>query len=164
MYSFGRDKLAMVDIRSMNIHDNDYACFCFGEIDCRCHIHKYKETWRENIIHLVDNYIDAINQNARICPNIKIIIQSVTPAANTDSYKSTDIDYPHLGTNVERVTYTTYLNSLLKQKCAEHGYIFLDVHDNYATSEGLLNDEYSDKEVHIRDPRFIIDFIKNNLQ
>lgn len=161
MYSFGRDKLGLVDIRTMGIKSGDYVCFCFGEIDCRCHIYKYKETWREDIEHIVNNYIDAISQNVKLVNGIKPMIQSVTPTANIDSYKSNDFVYPHLGTNEERRTYTTYLNDCLRHTCNEYGYIFLDVYDKYSTVDGLLNNDYSDQEVHISNPCFIIDFIKN---
>ena len=40
MYSFGRDKEMI--IKRNEIGDNDFVCFCFGEIDCRAHINKYE--------------------------------------------------------------------------------------------------------------------------
>jgi hypothetical protein len=40
-YSFGKEKLNKCDIRNFDIKDGDTVIFCFGEIDCRCHIHKH---------------------------------------------------------------------------------------------------------------------------
>ncbi len=39
-YSFGKEKLERCDLRELDIEDGDTVIFCFGEIDCRCHIHK----------------------------------------------------------------------------------------------------------------------------
>ena len=162
MHSFGRDALELVNIRNLNVKAGEYVCFCFGEIDCRCHIYKYKETWKENIEHIASSYIDAISQNEKLVPGVKVMIQSVTPTANINTYRSKDFAWPHLGTNEERKLYTKYLNECLKLRCDERGYIFLDVHDEYAT-DGMLNNNYSDQEVHIRNPCFIVKFINTNL-
>ena len=40
-YSFGKEKLARCDLRDLDIVDGDTVIFCFGEIDCRCHINKH---------------------------------------------------------------------------------------------------------------------------
>lgn len=40
-YSFGKNNLKRCNIRRFNINDGDSVIFCFGEIDCRCHIHKH---------------------------------------------------------------------------------------------------------------------------
>lgn len=41
-YSFGNQKMNRCNIScSENIRDNDSIVFCFGEIDCRCHIRKH---------------------------------------------------------------------------------------------------------------------------
>ena len=58
-YSFGKEKLNRCDIRKFNIKDGDTIVFCFGEIDCRCHIHKHiTETTR---------YQDIINNIVLAC-------------------------------------------------------------------------------------------------
>ena len=40
-YTFGKEKLNRCDINKFNIKNDDSVVFCFEEIDCRCHVHKY---------------------------------------------------------------------------------------------------------------------------
>ena len=44
-YSFGRDGLSRNNIANscFNVNENDIVIFCFGEIDCRGHVHKHLE-------------------------------------------------------------------------------------------------------------------------
>ena len=58
-YSFGRDKIQVVK----GVNENDIILFCFGEIDCRCHINKYEPDWKLSIDNLIDTYFDTIKLN-----------------------------------------------------------------------------------------------------
>ena len=40
-FTIGRDRLVRLDIRKFPVAEGDTVIFSFGEIDCRCHIHKY---------------------------------------------------------------------------------------------------------------------------
>jgi len=65
-YSFGKEILNRCNIENFNIKDNDSVIFSFGEIDCRCHIHKHITTvkyYKMIIDELVNNYIHAIKIN-----------------------------------------------------------------------------------------------------
>jgi len=65
-YSFGRDKLNLCDIRNFDIKDGDTIIFCFGEIDCRCHVHKHiteTTSYQDNIDEIIHNYIESIKLN-----------------------------------------------------------------------------------------------------
>jgi hypothetical protein len=53
-YSFGQKKLNICNICKFNIKDGDTIVFCLGEIDCRCHIHKY-------ITETISNFIKENN-------------------------------------------------------------------------------------------------------
>ena len=67
-YSFGRDKLNRLNITNFNVKENDMVIFCFGEVDCRCHIHKYITNYISytNIIdEIINNYFIAINLNVK---------------------------------------------------------------------------------------------------
>ena len=62
-YSFGKENIKRCDISNFNIKDDDSVIFCFGEIDCRCHIHKHitsLKTYTMIIDEIVYNYINAI--------------------------------------------------------------------------------------------------------
>ena len=65
-YTFGREILNLCDIRKYDINDGDSLIFCFGEIDCRCHVHKHitaTTPYRNVIDSIIDSYITAININ-----------------------------------------------------------------------------------------------------
>jgi hypothetical protein len=166
-YSFGIEKLQRIDIRDFDIEDGDTIIFCLGEIDCRCHIHKYvnESVKYEDIIDdIVENYFEAIQLNIDVC-NIKlknICIYNVVPPIekhNTQEY----IEYPFLGRDDERKKYVLYFNKKLKEKCFQKKYIFFDIYDKYTDKNGFLNKDLSDSNVHIHDATHIIDFINRNL-
>ena len=61
-YSIGRDG---INLTNLNIKENDLLIFCFGEIDCRCHIIKYiteTKTYKDIIDEIVNNYFIAIHK------------------------------------------------------------------------------------------------------
>jgi hypothetical protein len=65
-YSVGRDRLKKLDITSLGLACGDSIVFCFGEIDCRCHVHKYVATGRsyKNVIDgIIEQYFEAIILN-----------------------------------------------------------------------------------------------------
>jgi hypothetical protein len=69
MHTFGRLGLKLLNIREYGVNENDIVIFCFGEIDCRNHVHKHaskKKTYKDVIDELVINYFDSINKNLRI--------------------------------------------------------------------------------------------------
>ena len=71
-YSFGKEKLNRCDIRNFNIKDGDTIVFCLGEIDCRCHIHKFKEQYKELIekINEFFTHIRELNTFVRIVRSV----------------------------------------------------------------------------------------------
>jgi hypothetical protein len=162
MYTFGENKFLILNIsdKNYNVKETDYVCFCFGEIDCRCHLDKYKEDYFCVIERLVKNYIDAITINIEQFKEVTPIIYNVLPTfkiLNTSITKENQ--YPHLGTNEERKKYTIYMNSCLKKKCQEFGYIYFDVYNQYCSNDGFLKKELSNN-VHIDDPVFLEEFIR----
>ena len=152
-YSVGRDG---IDISTYGINEGDIVIFCFGEIDCRCHVHKH-----QNIDFIIKKYFEAINNLS--LKNIKICIYNVPPPCkkNDDTYD--DPNYPFLGTNEERKGYYLYFNKKLKETCEEYGYIFFDIYDKYTDENGFLNKEMSDGHVHIADGKYIQEFLSINL-
>ena len=166
-YSFGKEKLNRCDIRNFNIKDGDTIIFCFGEIDCRCHIHKHineTKTYQDIINNIINNYFEAIVVNVSIL-QIKlknICVYNVVPPVQKYN-TGEDNNFPYLGNDEERKQYTLYFNKKLKEKCIEKEYIFFDIYNNYTDENGFLKKSLSDGYVHIRDGIYITNFIKKNL-
>jgi hypothetical protein len=163
-YSFGKDKLSRCDIRNYDIKDGDTVVFCFGEIDCRCHVYNHisdESTYQDIIIHIVDDYFEAIDLNI-ITSQIKIknvcVYNVVPPIQKENTHENSE--YPYLGTDEERKKYVLHFNQKLKEKCIEKGYIFFDVYDNYIDDNGFLRKDLSDGNVHIREGIHISNFIQ----
>lgn len=162
-HSFGIEKLNRLNIKNYLVKDGDIVIFCFGEIDCRCHIQKHvtpDRSYTKIIDELVDNYITAIEANVN--STMKICIYNVVPP--TSKYNTPENpQYPYRGTDDERKQYILYLNSKLKEKCADRNFIFFDVYDKYTDDNGFLNKKLSDGIVHILDESHIREFIRNEL-
>lgn len=150
MHSFGLSKSIIVN----NFPKEASVVFCWGEIDCRCHVHKY-QPWQETIDILVKNYLDTIRLNSEI--NKKILIYNVVPPPHREK-ASENAAFPFLGSDQERLSYVLYINKKLK----ESEFTFIDVYDKYADKDGFLNMSLSDNHVHIEDPIFIIEWLNQN--
>ena len=166
-YSFGKEKLSRCDISAFNIQDGDTVVFCFGEIDCRCHVGKHvssTNTYTDIIDKLVFNYFEAIELNIlKLRKKLKnICVYNIVPPIEKHNTLENP-DYPYLGTDEERKQYTLYFNQCLKSKCIEKGYMFFDIYNKYTNSNGFLQKELSDGNVHISNGIYIKEFIDNNL-
>jgi hypothetical protein len=163
MHSFGRDSNIILNYDQIN--NNDFICFCFGEIDCRAHVHKYKEKYKESIDELIKKYFEAIAVNiSYLKVNVKICIYNIVPPLKRDDGGFLG-EIIALGTDEDRLKYTRYMNKKLKEYCKTHGYIFFDVYKSYSCINGYLNKSYSDNNCHIRDSIFIsetLEILKNN--
>ena len=152
-YSFGKEKLNRCDISKFNVKNGDTVIFCFGEIDCRCHIHKHItniKSYKMIIDETVYNYIDAIKININKC-NVKfknICIYNVVPPIQKYN-KVEKLHYPYLGSDEERKKYVIYFNKCLRDKCQENNWIFFDVYDSYIDNNGFLSKKLSDGNVDI---------------
>jgi hypothetical protein len=183
MHRVGRDKLSIDQLKDLSkknyeeylpkckpeykhmsypsddkIKDNDIVLFVFGEIDIRNHYAKQLSKGRNEteIIHsLVNNYIADILENRKQYSNVKFGLQSVNPPTDEKNLKEEIKEYPIAGTIEQRIRATIEINNLLKQKCKEHGLIFIDTASYYQNDESLfpvngLSDEASLYEM---DPR-----------
>jgi len=160
-YAFGRDGLSRLDIKSHGVQDGDTVCFCFGEIDCRGHVHKHSvggKTYRDVIDEIVENYFKSIKLNVERYSDLKVCVYNVVPASRFLPNRH----YPFIGGDQERRTYVKYFNSLLSTFCRENGYVFIDVHDDYTDDLGLLNQSLSDGLMHIKDSSHLKNFLKKN--
>lgn len=166
-YSFGNENLKRCNISNYNIQDGDSVVFCFGEIDCRCHVSKHinnENTYQNIIDKMVLKYIEAIQLNIKECKvKLKnVCIYNVVPPTSlqksTHSWRN-----PQLGSDQDRKSFALYFNKKIKEKCNENNWIFVDVYDKYCDDNGFLRKDLSDGEIHITNPIFLREFILKNI-
>lgn len=165
MYRIGRDNNIINFSSSYNSSNNIFLLF-YGEVDCRCHIYRQIQLGRELneiIEELVSAFFNTIKNN--ITDYKQIIISSITPPICKEKHESihgpTTHEFPFIGTDTERVLYTTLMNNKLSEYCHKYNYTFLDTYDHYSNENGLLYFEKSDYSCHIIDNKFIHDRIYN---
>jgi hypothetical protein len=154
-----------VNISNHGIKPEDTVCFCYGEIDCRCHIHKHvtaSRAYQQVIDEIVGDYFVALMENEKLVPGVKMAVFNVIPPARFPGATQNN-DYPYRGTNEERVAYSRHFNTAIAWNCKEVGYAFIDVYDKYADEGGCLDTRYSDGHVHINNPVFVIEALKGLL-
>jgi hypothetical protein len=158
-FSVGRDGLTIPP--EFDIQAGDRVVFSFGEIDCRCHIYKHvtpTTSYKEIIDGIVTAYIARIIELAASLPGVRCCIYNVVPPV--ERHKSAENkQYPFLGSDEERKSYTQYFNTALATACAANRLTFIDVYKYYATPQGFLNSAYTDGHVHIKNPMFITSYI-----
>ena len=165
-YSFGQEKLDRCDLRDFEIEDGDTVIFCFGEIDCRAHVHKHITADRgyESIIDdLVDNYFEAIKLNV-ITSKLqlhKIGVFNVVPPNNGGTRNH---DWQGISRPEElRKSFVVYFNQRLAEKCKEYGYWFVDIYDKYTDAQGWLDPQLSDNHMHIRAMWPLVGYLREQL-
>jgi hypothetical protein len=164
-YSFGRDKLNCLNIKDYNVRDNSIVIFCFGEIDCRCHIYKHispEKSYETIIDEIVKNYFIAVEENVKQFNKLKVAIYNVVPPVQRHN-TGENPEYPYLGLDDERKEYVLYFNKKLKEYCEKYNYHYFDIYNYYCDENGFLKKNLSDGNVHILHPVFIyqqlIDYI-----
>lgn len=156
MHTFGQAKSVIVS----ELPKDAIICFCWGEIDCRCHVHKYPP-YEKTIDELVENYLAAIAENAKTHKNIWVF--NVVPPPRRDGAQENP-SFPFLGTDEERLKYVRYMNQCLRIGCQEKGYLFVDIYNQYADKDGFLRPEMSDGHVHIAEPAPLRDWVLHQLK
>jgi hypothetical protein len=167
MYRIGRDNI-ILNYDSLIDNINNIICISYGEIDCRCHIHKQillGNNEDDIITNLVENYFKTINNTIKKYK--KIIIFAVIPPTKRDEYEKINgpitHEYPFVGTDNERLRYTNKINNLIEEYCAKFNFLYFNPYEYYKTSDGFLNFELSDKTVHIGNNHKLIELFKKLL-
>jgi lysophospholipase L1-like esterase len=162
MHTVGRDGLNSLEIHRANIKKTDAVIFCFGEIDCRCHVGKRAATYSQNVASTVDKYLNSISIYKAENPHVRIAVFNVPPPA-AQSMVAENPEFPFVGPDRDRVTYTVEMNGRLKANCDKLGLAFIDVVDDYSDQNGRLRHDLSDGTVHIDNPDFIITALRFHL-
>lgn len=174
MHRIGRDR-AIINFSNSHLSSDNIYVLQYGEVDCRCHIGRQIALGREVndiCVELVSTYFESIAQHITVCK--KIIVCAVVPPTRRNDYESVHGPirhaFPFIGTDAERVEYTTLVNNLIKEYCDKYGYVFFDPYDYYKRSDGTLKYELSDGNVHIANTsniisRFelLVDFIQHGI-
>ena len=162
-HTFGKQQLKLCDMRDHDMQNDDTVVFCFGEIDCRCHVHKHvttEKSYREIIEELVQEYIKAIEITVHTS-GLKfknVCIFNVVPPVQRHN-TGENPEYPYLGSDEDRKEYVLYFNSLLKSHCSNKQFVYFDVYDKYCDINGFLRKDLSDGNVHIRDGKYLNEFL-----
>lgn len=154
-YSIGRDGIDVSFAKA-----GDTLVFCFGEIDCRCHVHKHitkTRSYKAVIDAIVERYTAQIKKAVGDL-DVKVCLFNVLPPVQKANTRENP-NYPYLGTDDERKLYARHFNNRLQEFCQENQYVFFDVYDKYADSNGFLNKALSDGNVHVRDEIHIVEFL-----
>lgn len=167
MYTFGRLGLNLLNIKNSGVKENDIVIFCFGEIDCRNHVHKHISknlSYKDIINNLSISYFESIKKNISQYKNIKTCVYNIVPPVKyRDGITNSGHPFPYLGTDNERKEYYTYMNVRLSKLCKENNMIFFDIYNLSCCENGFLRDDYSDGVCHLTNTTDSTKFIKENL-
>ena len=165
MFTFVKQGLNLLNIKNYAVKEDDVVIFCFGEIDCRNHVHKHitKEKSYKNVIEEVaSSYFNAIRENVSQYNNLKTCVYNVVPPHRYRKESKTH-PYPFLGSDIERREYYLYMNQLLRELCIENNYFYFDIYDESCDEEGFIKHELTDGNIHLRDTTHSREVIKKIL-
>jgi hypothetical protein len=164
-YSFGQNPLQRCPIKTFGLRENDVLIFCFGEIDCRCHIHKHiskEKSFQDVVDEIIEKYIQGILTCIKsLKVKVKVSVFNVVPTVRRDDALENEA-FPFLGSDEERKSYVLYFNEKLKEHCEKQNFIYFDIYNFYADDEGFLRREIKDESVHIKDFFYFDAFIQKH--
>jgi hypothetical protein len=165
-YSFGKNALQRCPIKTFGLKEHEILIFCFGEIDCRCHIHKHiskEKSYKDIINEIVKEYIQGILKCMKMLnKTIQVSIFNVVPPVRREDALENN-EFPFLGSDEERKSYVLYFNEKLKESCAKENFIYFDIYNYYTDEDGFLRKDMKDESVHIKNTLFIDAFIQDHL-
>ena len=154
MFRIGRDNI-IINFNNNEHDENSILCFNYGEVDCRCHIKRQINLGKnvDDITRdLVDKYFITINNNVNKYK--KMIIIAIVPTTKQLELESIHgpirHEFPFVGSDEERVSYTIKMNNLLREYCDKYDYIYFDPYKFYSDESGCLKFELSDTCGHIK--------------
>jgi len=161
MHRIGRDNI-IINFNRNQIKEKDTIVLVYGEVDCRCHIHRQIKLGKEEdevISELVSSYFRTIQNNVSL--HTKVIIVGIVPPTYKPIEETSDDDQtrilPIIGTNEERVRYTYKVNILLEEMANAHNYVYFNPHSYYTSSEGTMKPELSENCVHIGNNTYLLE-------
>jgi hypothetical protein len=156
MFRVGRDR--QIIHYNPSEHDEFSVSFIsYGEVDCRCHIHRQILAGREEddvIRELSTAYVSTLA--SVLTTGMAVIVLAIIPPTRREEYESLNgpicHEFPFVGTDEERVRYTRKMNAEVERLCRPHSRIwFLSPYSAYTREDGTLRYECSDGSVHLRE-------------
>jgi hypothetical protein len=146
------DPLLPAAVAALGLTAADTIIWCFGEIDCRCHVKPLAEHLERGLVALLEGWVDAYLTQVQGLPvnGARAGVLAVLPPVEGERAAG-NAQFPAAGTDAERAGYVGDLNRLLATGCAARGLLFVDVHAAYADARGLLPLALSDGHVHVCD-------------
>jgi hypothetical protein len=142
----------VVAARGIPLTVDDVVILCFGEIDCRCHVHVQAalpgRSLDEVVQTLADRYLDRVV--SLDVHGARVGVLSATPPT-TAARTAGNPDFPVAGTDAQRAAYTRQLNLRLQVGCSRRGLLYVDTHSQYQDANGMLDVALADWNVHIKD-------------
>ena len=142
---------------------NNLIILSYGEIDCRCHIHRQVILQRDEddiIYELVNNYIKAIHNNTEGI-DANVLIVGVIPPTKKSDYENLHGQithkFPFIGSDEDRVRYTQKTNKLLEELSNKNDFNYFNPYHHYTRDDGTLKYELSDNLVHIGDNTYFLE-------
>ena len=164
MFRIGRDNTIINHHMSHDI--NNIYCLSYGEIDCRCYIHKQIMVGGNEvdiICDLIKKYFITIKNNIAIYK--KIVIVGIIPPTKQDDYEKIHgritHEFPFIGTDDDRVRYTFKMNKKIEEYCNIYKYQYFNPYEFYTNENGYLKYELSDNCVHIGNNAHFIEEFKS---
>lgn len=152
MHRIGRDKHIVHCVPDLIDREKDIVIILYGEVDCRCHIGRQIQKGRdlaEIVETLVCNYINTIIQYGFK----NVIVIAVPPPVPIKEYEARNGPITHhlpmVGTDEQRLMYTTKVNEKLKTECEKHNLHFINPFDSYLRPDGMMDFSKSDGNSHI---------------
>lgn len=162
MFRIGRDNVIINFNKNELMYDTDIVVLSYGEVDCRCHIQKQKNTGRnedEIINELVHKYFLTIRNN--VVQKCKIIIVGIIPPTKQTDYEIIHgpilHEFSFIGTDGDRVRYTNKVNTKLEEYAHINNYIYFNPYAFYTRPDGTLKHELSDTTVHLGDNTYLLE-------
>jgi hypothetical protein len=143
MHRIGRDNI-IINFDRIQKRPDDIYVFCYGEIDCRCHIQQQINAGRNEdqiIEELVQKYFTTINNHTK--PSKRIVITAVVPPVSRAIYEKYNgpitHEFPFVGTDEDRVRFTVKMNSIIADYCKLYDYYYFYPYEPYILEDGTLN-------------------------
>jgi hypothetical protein len=155
MHRVGRDG-HVINLEPRMATPDSVAVLSYGEVDCRCHVGKQVALGRdadEVCRDLADRYFATLDREMRGFG--RVVLAAITPTTRQAELEAVHgpitHEFPFVGTDAARVSYTTRLNGLLRQGCAQAGYTYLDWTAGSANADGTLDFALSDSSGHVKE-------------
>jgi hypothetical protein len=144
------------------VRKEDILLVCFGEIDCRVHVHKQtienKRNMEDIVGDIMDRYVSVLKQLKLSVLNLCVL--GISPAGR--NYDGVALGYSRYNLPAsEHKKIKGVFNSKLRDACRKNKIPFIDIYSRTLDSAGYMSKKYSGDNIHLNDKA--IEIIKDDL-